>query len=277
MIRRRLMPHCYTADDELQHLGSARQRALGPVIRCLVWNILKAKRARWSADFQELVADRDLALLQEAVLNAPSDPLFTQNERFQWIMARSFRDPRTHIEHGVKTGCVVSPAEQHFYLSPHSEPVSQTQKLLLTTLYPLEGEEEKLLVLNMHAINFVSVQKYVEQLDQISAALTPHAGPVILAGDFNTWNPSRLGHFQEVALSAGLTEAVMKRTSRLAHMNQHLDHVFYRGLELRSVASLGHYQSSDHAPITATFERIPQWRKITVRDTSGSNERGRNT
>ncbi|ASJ74419.1 endonuclease/exonuclease/phosphatase family protein [Granulosicoccus antarcticus] len=258
MIRRHLLPHCYTADDELQQLGTAVQPVLGPFIRCLVWNILKAKRPSWSVDFQALIADRDLALLQEAVFNAPSDALFTENERLGWIMARSFRHPRTHVEHGVKTGCVVTPLEQHFYLSPHSEPVSQTQKLLLTTLYPLEGEDECLLVLNMHAINFVSVHKYVEQLDQLRVALQPHSGPVILAGDFNTWNPSRLSLFQEVAANAGLTEAVMQRQSRLAHLNQHLDHVFYRGLELHSVESLKNYNSSDHAPITATFERIPR-------------------
>lgn len=256
MIRRHLLPHCYTADDELQHLGNARQPVLGPVIHVLVWNILKAKRATWASDFQQLMGDRDLALLQEAVFNAPSDPLFTINDGLEWIMARSFRHPRTQVEHGVKTGCVVAPSEQHFYMSPHSEPVSQTQKLLLTTLYPLEGEGEQLLVLNMHAINFVSVHKYVEQLDQLRAALEPHAGPVILAGDFNTWNPARLGFFKQVARNAGLTEAVMQRQSRLAHMNQHLDHVFYRGLKLHEVQSLEHYQSSDHAPITATFERI---------------------
>ncbi len=256
MIRRNFLPHCYTADDELQRLGTARLQVVGPVIRCLIWNILKARRASWLNDFKSLVADRDLALLQEAVFNTPSDHIFTRSERLQWVMARSFRHPRSHVEHGIKTGCVVAPVEQHFYLSPHAEPVTQTQKLLLTTLYPLADEAEQLLVLNMHAINFVSVQKYVEQLDQLTAALTPHSGPVILAGDFNTWNPARLEHFHSVASGAGLHEAVMERQSRLAHMNQHLDHVFYRGLKLRSVESLSHYQSSDHAPITATFERV---------------------
>ena len=47
----------------------------------------------------------------------------------------------------------------------------------------------------------------------------------------------------------------MDRQSRLAHLNSHLDHVFYRGLTLRGVDSLGHVVSSDHAPITATFVR----------------------
>lgn len=256
MFRQRLLPHCYTADDELQHLGQASQPALGPVIRCLVWNILKARRAKWPADFRSLLADRHLALLQEAVRNAPSDPLFTVDDGREWIMARSFRHPLTQVEHGVKTGCVVSPVEQHFYLSPHCEPVTQTQKLLLATQYPLVDEDVRLLVLNMHAINFVSVHKYVNQLDQLRAALIPHQGPVILAGDFNTWNPARLNLFQQVASEAGLAEAVMQRQSRLAHMNQHLDHVFYRGLVLHSVQSLSGFQSSDHAPIIATFERI---------------------
>jgi len=257
MLKRHLLPHCYTADDELQVIGSAPRETLSPVFRCLVWNILKAKRASWNDDFTHLIADRDLVLLQEAVLNAPSDSVFRQSTRFEWVMARSFRHPRTHTEHGVKTGCVVTAAERHFYLSPHAEPLSQTQKLLLTTLYPLKGEPAQLLVLNMHAINFVSVQKYVEQLDQLTTALAPHTGPVILAGDFNTWNPARLQHFQSIARQAGLVEAAMQRESRLAHMNRHLDHVFYRGLVLRSVESLRHYASSDHAPITATFERLP--------------------
>lgn len=253
MFHKHFLPHCFTADDELRRLGRAQAQALGPVIHCLVWNILKARRTQWVDDFRELSADRDLVLLQEAVTNAPTDAVFENNPRLGWIMARSFRHRRSQVEHGIKTGSVAEPLESHFYLSPHAEPVSQTQKLLLSTTYPLQDQSEHLLVLNMHAINFVGVQKYVDQLDQLSAALSAHSGPVILAGDFNTWNPARLRRFLEVASKAGLTEASMERKSRLAHMNCHLDHVFYRGLQLRVINSLTHYHSSDHAPITATF------------------------
>jgi len=254
-LRPRLLPHRYSEDDALQVLGQPRRAALGPVIRCLVWNILKARRARWTRDFTDLVADRDLVLLQEAVLGAPSDRLFTSSERFEWVMARSFRHPRTGVEHGVKTGCAARSDARGFYLSPHVEPVSNTPKLLLVTRYPLEGESATLLVLNMHAINFVSIGKYADQLEQLARALEAHVGPVILAGDFNTWSPGRLERFVEVAAGAGLSEAAMDRKSRLAHLNSHLDHVFYRGLALRKVSSLGFVRSSDHAPITATFVR----------------------
>ena len=237
-------------------LGQHKVAELGPTIRCLVWNILKARRRSWSQDFIDLVHDRDLVLLQEAVINAPSDALFAENQRFEWVMARSHRHPRSAIITGVKTGSIAPSIERNFYLSPHAEPIVNTQKLLLVTRYALIGETQTLLVLNMHAINFVSVRKYVEQLDQLLAALQGHTGPVILAGDFNTWNPQRLGLFREISEEAGLREAVMDRKGRLAHLNQHLDHVFYRGLKLRCVASLAHFQSSDHAPITATFDRL---------------------
>lgn len=256
MIRRHLMPQSYTADDELQVLGSPRDTHLGPVIRCLLWNILKAKRMSWYTDFVELSADRDLVILQEAVLKAPSDPLFANSSRFEWVMARSFRNARTGVENGVKTGSVAHSTERHFYLSPHAEPVIQTQKLILTTMYELADCPEKLLVLNMHAINFVSVTKYIQQLNQLSLALEGHTGPIILGGDFNTWTPTRLQHFQKITNKARLVEAPMQRQRKLSQMNQHLDHLFYRGLKLRSVASLSHYQSSDHAPITATFEVV---------------------
>ena len=250
-----VLPQRFSPEDEPQVLGRAARTTLGPNIRCLVWNILKARRRGWPADFAELVADRDLVLLQEAVLRAPSDPMFVASERFEWIMARSFRDPRSGVEHGVKTGCRAAACACRFYLSPHAEPLSNTHKLLLATRYPLAGESATLLVLNMHAINFVTIDKYARQLEQLEAALADHEGPAILAGDFNTWSPARLARFVEVTARAGLDEAAMDRKSRLAHLNSHLDHVFYRGLTLRGVESLGHVATSDHAPITATFVR----------------------
>lgn len=256
MLKNRFLPQGFTADDDLKVIGNPAQVALGPVVRCLLWNILKARRSRWLDDFSHLIADRDLVILQEAVFNAPSDPVFTTSQRFEWVMARSFKDPISQKEHGIKTGCTACSVERHFYMSPHAEPVMQTQKLLLTTLYPLKGSDEQLLVLNMHAINFVSVKKYVQQLGQLSDALAQHSGPVILGGDFNTWAPARLAHFLEVTGKAGLEEATMQRRSRVSHMNQHLDHLFYRGLKLRAVESLADYSSSDHAPITATFEYV---------------------
>lgn len=250
---RRLLPHCYTAEDELRELGQASQAALGSHIRVLVWNIYKAKHANWASDFKKLVFDKELVLLQEAVTNAPSDPLFEGDNALQWVMARSFRHRKTDIETGVKTGCLAATCDRQFYVSEYTEPLLQTRKLLLSTQYPIAGSKETLLVINMHAINFVANKKYVGHLDQLAAALAEHTGPIILAGDFNTWSSSRLKLFQSVASESNLIEAAMDRQGRLATLNLHLDHVFYRGLSLSSIESLEHVRSSDHAPIVASF------------------------
>ena len=262
----RLLPETFEAREGLRAVGRAERDALGPTLRVLCWNILKARRAAFVEDFRRLTADRDLVLLQEAVLNAPSDALFTDDPRHRWIMARSFRDPRSSIEHGVKTGAVAPPLEARCRVSPHAEPLVRTPKMLLATRYALApalspapgaAPAPTLLVLNMHAINFVSVAKYLDHLEHLVEALGGHEGPVLLAGDFNTWSVRRRASFFSVAGEARLLEAEMKRGARLGHLNSHLDHVFYRGLALGAIASLGNVSSSDHAPIVATFERAP--------------------
>ncbi len=258
-----LLPESYRDREGLRRVDGAVDLALGRTIRVLVWNMLKARRRDFSRDFAELTADRDLVLLQEAVFNAPSDILFTV-PRFEWIMARSFRLPHNGVEHGIKTGCVARAEATRLYRSPHTEPVTQTRKILLATGYRLDHEQgrdispRRLLVLNMHAINFVSVRKYLDQLDQLAEALQDHSGPVILAGDFNTWNPRRLESFIGLTQEVGLDEVPLDRRSRLSHLAMHLDHVFFRGLLLREAASLEHITSSDHAPITVTLDVPPK-------------------
>jgi len=257
-----LLPESYRDREGLRRVQGGSGSVLGPSIRLLVWNMLKARRRDFARDFSDLTGDRDLVMLQEAVFNAPSDPLFT-GPQFEWTMARSFRDPRTEVEHGVKTGCIARAESAKLYRSPHTEPVTQTRKVLLATGYRLDKHTDgevgprRLLVLNMHAINFVTVRKYLDQLDQMADALEVHSGPVILAGDFNTWNPRRMGSFFDLARDAALLEVPLERRSRLSHLAMHLDHVFYRGLLLRDSASLGYINSSDHAPITVTFDVPP--------------------
>ncbi len=253
----RIFPNSVDQADAVRVLGRAQASELGPNIRLLVWNIYKARRSNWLSDFNDLVCDRDLVLLQEAVVNAPSDALFGLSERCEWIMACSHQQPGSGVITGVKTGCVATVDKQRVHRSRHTEPVVKTQKLLLETHYKLADSAETLMVLNMHAINFVGVKKYVDQLEQLSYALGHHSGPVILAGDFNTWSPKRLAHFKDRAERADLIEASMTRRSKVAHLNQHLDHVFFRGLCLTSVESMQQIRSSDHAPIMATLTLSP--------------------
>lgn len=252
-MNNRFIPKSVEKEDAIQLLGTPKYTELGPDIHCLVWNICKAQYKNWLTDFDTLSADRNLVLLQEAVTNAPSDDLFNINEHREWVMAGSYHHPTSGVITGVKTGCVAKALRHVAHRSKYSEPLVKTQKLLLETHYSLRGSKDVLLVLNMHGINFVTIDKFADQVEQVSAALEAHTGPVILAGDFNTWNRTRLTHFQQRASEAGLVEASMTRNSKLRHLNKHLDHVFYRGLNLQSIESLAHIKSSDHVPIIASF------------------------
>jgi endonuclease/exonuclease/phosphatase (EEP) superfamily protein YafD len=195
-------------------------------------------------------------ILQEAILNSPLDVHFNKSVQHQWIMARSFRNVKTNIETGVKTGSTVEAKKHYCFASTHSEPITKTKKMLLVTVYPLAGLEQSLLVINCHIINFVSFKKFSGHLAQVFRTLEHHEGPVLLAGDFNTWNKQRLKSFNELAKSFALAEVKMKRQPRINHFFQHLDHVYCRGLEVTNVHVHTNINSSDHYPISVSLSSV---------------------
>lgn len=253
LVNKQLLPKQIEQQAQIQRMGASEQKALDPMLRVLVWNIFKAKRSNWLSDFTQLSRDCNLVLLQEAISNAPTDGHFNSSVSHEWVMAGSHQHPVSDVVTGVKSGSTAEAQKVQVHRSNYYEPVVKTQKLLLETHYSLAEKSQQLMVLNMHAINFVGVRKYVDQLEQLQGALKSHSGPVLLAGDFNTWNPKRLSLFRECAAEANLVEASMARRSNIRHLHQHLDHVFYRGLSLYSIESLANISSSDHAPIKATF------------------------
>ncbi|TYK66282.1 endonuclease/exonuclease/phosphatase family protein [Colwellia echini] len=245
----------YNTVESLKIMGDASKDFLGPNINILLWNVFKCKKTGWLEDFITLTENKDLVLLQEAVVNSPFDNHFNLSKQHQWIMARSFRDIQTNIETGVKTGSTVATQDHYCSASKHAEPISNTKKMLLKTVYPLcqlgqDNCERSLLVVNTHLINFVSFEKFKDHLDQIFKTLANHKGPMLLAGDFNTWNRKRLKYFKSLALSFSLTEVKMIRQPKVGHLLQHLDHIYYRGIEITNVQVHTDINTSDHYPIS---------------------------
>lgn len=246
----------YRKLESLKIMGRASKLAMGPNIEILVWNVFKCKKKGWLEDFDSLMRDKDLVLLQESVANSPFDLHFNKSLQHQWMMARSFRNIKTEIETGVKTGATVAVKKHHFSASTPSEPISKTKKMLLATLYPISGSEQLLLVINCHLINFVSFEKYKAHVEQVFNALIHHNGPILLAGDFNTWNRKRLRYFNAQALSFGLEEVGMIRQAKLTHFFKHLDHIYCRGLEIVDAHVNTHIHSSDHYPISLSVKTL---------------------
>ena len=246
----------YSAVESLKIMGNASKQMMGPNIEILLWNVFKCKRKGWHDDFKTLSYNKDLILLQEAIVNSPFDSEFKKSLQHQWIMARSFRNLKTNIETGVKTGSSVATKEHYFSASNHCEPISKTKKMLLATVYPLSIRGQSLLVVNTHLINFVSFEKFRAHLEQVFKTLEYHDGPVLLAGDFNTWNQKRLRYFNQLALSVSLEEVKMTRKPRLSHLFKHLDHIYCRELEVVDAHVHTNIHSSDHYPISLSLRTL---------------------
>ena len=213
-------------------------------IRLFVWNIHKAEDQRLSQDFGDLTFGADLALFQEAV----SRPDFIQslvaaNTDFEWTMAKSFQLFDFSFT-GVATAYRVKPLGEDVIISKVTEPVTETPKTILLSVFSINGTYDTLLVANIHGINFVGLEAYKVQMNQLAEKLRQHQGPMIVAGDFNTWEPARLAYVKSLFEPLGLSQV----NTPVAGMLD-LDHVFLRGMKANFIFDLSHIDSSDHAPL----------------------------
>ncbi|NMU84205.1 hypothetical protein HKB16_15060, partial [Vibrio parahaemolyticus] len=77
------------------------------------------------------------------------------------------------------------------------EPWLRLPKSALYSQYHLSNGE-KLAVVNVHAINFtVGTKEYVSQLTALEMLLKHHVGPILFAGDFNSWSESRVNAMRQ--------------------------------------------------------------------------------
>ncbi len=224
--------------------GSRALPALDPQsIELLNWNIQKGGHADWGSELYELGVGADVLTLQEAPLVNPGweEQVVESFHAF----APGFATRRSPT--GVMTVSTAVPLVQ-CNLSAR-EPWLRTPKATLVTEYALEGRGETLLVINIHAVNFtLGLGAFEAQLDNASDVLEKHVGPVIFAGDFNTWRQSRLDHLQVLIDSHGLAAVEFAEDERKRFLGNPLDHVYVRGLDV--VAAVTHEtESSDHNPM----------------------------
>ncbi len=240
----------------LTSYGKPLSPALRPRFRVLVWNIYKAKRYYWARDFLRLVRDKDLALLQEAFLRPAMLDVMEQLTDMRWDLAAGFTRRLHGIDVGVMTGCRAQPRHLFFLRSPVLEPLIRLPKMTIGTSYYIDGfgSDQELLVLNVHAINFVRINRFKRQMRQLEEVLGLHDGPLLMAGDFNTWLTSRSEFLQDMTGNLNMDLATFSPDRRSRYFGHALDHVFVRGLKIISAAC--HYETygSDHRPIELVLE-----------------------
>jgi len=237
------------ADAAKSRSPAAARAALDPAaIRIFTWNIHKQADAGWPSDLRALSEHADLLLLQEAVLDPTLRGLIDGLD-FDWIMASSFFYAGRDV--GVITAARVPPVDT--CTTRAREPLLGIPKSAIVSWFALRGQSQPLVVANVHAINFsLSLSAYRAQLDALADTLRAHTGPLILAGDFNTWSPARENALRDVASRLGLTEVSLPTDRRTRFFGHQVDRIYVRDLVATSASAIP-VTSSDHNPVRATL------------------------
>ena len=243
---------CASVAADLAALPLSAPRLDPAAIRLLTWNIHKEDDAGWQQDLARFTADSDILLLQEATLGASLlDTL--DHARMRFVMASSFLYSETDV--GVLTAARVAPRAS--CTERAIEPWLRLPKSAVLSWFALWGTEKILAVANIHTINFsLSVDDYRAQLATVASVLSTHDGPIVFAGDFNTWNDSRDESFIATAAALGLREVAYADDRRALFFGRPLDHILVRGLAVVDATAIP-VKSSDHNPIRATLRLDP--------------------
>ncbi|MDF2155521.1 endonuclease/exonuclease/phosphatase family protein [Vibrio sp. CAU 1672] len=229
----------FDAPQALDHHGE---------LNLLIWNIYKQGRTGWKTALDTLADQSQLLLLQEASL---TDELKKWLINGLWVSNRvtAFKA----FDHAAGVISIARPEPVRACAYTATEPWLRLPKSALYSEYLL-SDGTTLAVFNIHAINFTwGTKEYRAQLATLQQALQSHEGPVVFAGDFNSWSEERLVTMTSVLKLAGLEEVRFNPDYRTQFVTGlALDHVYYRGLKVE-YAKAPQSDASDHNPLLVRF------------------------
>jgi endonuclease/exonuclease/phosphatase (EEP) superfamily protein YafD len=147
---------------------------------------------------------------------------------------------------GVLTGSRFPLERNTAVISPGTEPIASTPKV--SGYSQIKIDNKIVHIINTHALNFNSGSLFETQIDQLVRFIGTLQGPVIWAGDFNTWNPLRKSYLNEQTAKVGLVHDVPTNDDRFLI----LDHIYVRGFSVIKTEVVSE-KSSDHVPLRTTL------------------------
>ncbi len=220
----------------------------------LCWNVYKknSNHPKFKTFLQNKVEKEvvDIILFQEA--NFCNDKQFELPD-FSYNAAANLEFKNKF--YGVLTASRVESVNVKAYLSKARESIFGSHKSLLLSSYSF-GDGITLLILNVHAINFRENKIYNKEIERFIALIETHKGPMILAGDFNSWNSSRMKKLKKVTEKLSLQSVRFEEIDKVkSFMGKTLDFIFYRELELVESKVVDEHRLSDHNPLFAKFKK----------------------
>ncbi len=219
----------------------------------LNWNVHKNNHSfAWLEDFSFILKNYDPAIIlfqEYQKMNKKS--ILDKHEEYGYGFFPNIVWKKNH--YGLINASKSAILDFNFYTTKEVEPIIKTPKIALETMYPLNNERY-LKVINVHMINFVKIKKFISQISQIEKAISSHKDPIILSGDFNTWNRKRMHILTKMSASYGLFAVdFLGNAHQKAPFSFPLDHIFYRGLKLYDNEVIEQVNTSDHKPLISVF------------------------
>ncbi|MGL1892048.1 MAG: endonuclease/exonuclease/phosphatase family protein [Spirochaetaceae bacterium] len=231
---------------------------LSNTIKLLNWNIQKRNsHNKWQDEFKNLIEEYEpsIILLQECQFKKGLEYLLNF-EHYGFVFAPNFIDLFKNHHSGVLSASLSNYNSVNVIHSHAYEPFIKIPKIFLSTTYSIDNKT--LLVINIHAINFVGFWKFISQVQQLESTIKSFSGPVILSGDFNTWNKKRTKILDIILTNIGLKKVNFplehqKHVKKFMFIHP-LDHIYYRNLKVEKEPYVLKTKNSDHNPLIVTFK-----------------------
>jgi endonuclease/exonuclease/phosphatase (EEP) superfamily protein YafD len=246
------IPWVPSIKDIMLDMGEFSQEELNPdSIKILVWNMYKGANPSWADDYEKLTENQDILMNQEMYLNDLMKSAFVNHSGYGYHTATSFIYLPSNTRTGVTTASRVKTTRFKAQRSRALEPAINTPKMSLETFYKIKGTNQELMTVNIHAINFVSTHALGTQLKDLAKDIKRFKGPVVFAGDFNTWSPGKLRLMRRIIVKGlKMKEVTFVEDNRKKVFNNIIDYIFVKDLEVIDSKSFGDILGSDHTPMT---------------------------
>jgi len=235
--------------------GSDYSSFMPETFSLLCWNVHKnnRKNPKFKPFLKKLIKEKeiDILIFQEAHFK----------DKRSCILPEFTFDAAANLEfrsefYGVLTASKIKSENAEAFLSEGRETFMGPHKSLLLSLYTFEDGVE-LLILNVHAINFRENQHYHKEVERFLELMKIHEGPMVVAGDFNSWNKKRMERLKEVIEKLELKAVPFNKADKVkSFLGNHLDFIFYRGMKLLEFEVDKEHKLSDHNPLLARFKKI---------------------
>lgn len=206
----------------------------------VTYNIFKTHFPFVRQTIGSLCSKHDFVLLQEWVSSVRT------REDEHIVSCVTFTIPFRNVSTGTATISRFPPIDVLELRSKERELGIITRKSMILTSYALQ-DGGVLHVANIHSLNFVTNAMWKKQIDYFIEYLPP-SGPLIFAGDLNTWNPWRFNY---------LEERLKKHRLHYANYDHNiimrLDHIFTRDITVLETKADTNMHTSDHYPVILTF------------------------